>query len=73
MTNENSPCIGVCKYSRDDHCVGCSMTKAQKKISKKIKKSKQQDAFIKLVMAQQKVMGGYNQWESALKRKKKQG
>ena len=72
MPNKISPCIGVCKYTRDDHCIGCSMTKTQKKIAKKLKKEKQQEAFMSLVIAQQNVIGGYDHWEGAYNRKKKQ-
>ena len=71
MTNI-TPCIGVCKYDRGDHCIGCSMTKDQKKIAKKIKKPKQQQAFVDLVIAQQQILGGYDHWKGAFESKKKQ-
>ena len=32
-----SPCIDVCKFRREGHCIGCSMTKAQKSMFKKLK------------------------------------
>ena len=31
-----SPCIDVCKYKYKNHCIGCSMTKIQKKTFKKL-------------------------------------
>ena len=37
MAKLYSACVKTCKYRDDGHCVGCSMTKAQKKISKKLK------------------------------------
>ncbi|MCP1169973.1 DUF1289 domain-containing protein [Limimaricola litoreus] len=60
-----SPCIGVCKFRRGDHCIGCSMTREQKALSKLAKKGKARRAFVTLVMAQQAVMGGYRHWDAA--------
>lgn len=60
-----SPCIGVCKFKRDDHCIGCSMTREQKSLSKLAKKGKARRAMVTLVMAQQAVMGGYKHWDAA--------
>ena len=43
MAKTHSPCIGVCKFKRPGpagrHCLGCSMTKLQKKIAKKASKA----------------------------------
>ena len=58
MAKIPSPCIGVCKYKRDDHCIGCSMNKDQKKIFKTLKKARMQQAFIKMLCAQQEAFGG---------------
>ena len=63
MTKSLSPCIKVCKYSEDGHCLGCSMTKTQKKISKKLKTKDTQKAFIQLICMQQRCLGGYETWE----------
>jgi hypothetical protein len=46
------------------------MTKLQKKISKKIKKRDEKLAFLDLVIAQQKLLGGYEKWEEAFNKKK---
>lgn len=74
MAKTPSPCIDVCKFKRDGHCIGCSMTKEQKKISKRLKKDSQREAFVALVMAQQQVMGRYSHWEPAYrKRLRKKG
>ncbi|MEM7463357.1 MAG: DUF1289 domain-containing protein, partial [Pseudomonadota bacterium] len=35
-----SPCVDVCKYKRQGHCIACSMTKAQKSQFKKLKNDK---------------------------------
>ncbi|MEL6586702.1 MAG: DUF1289 domain-containing protein [Pseudomonadota bacterium] len=78
MAKTPSPCIDVCKFKRRGpagvHCIGCSMTKDQKKIAKKLKKSGAMDAFVALVIAQQGAMGRYRHWQAAyLKRCLKKG
>ena len=65
MKKNYSPCIDICKYRDDGHCVGCSMTKIQKKISKKLKEEDKQLAFLELVRMQQIVLGGFEGWECA--------
>ncbi|OCX64642.1 DUF1289 domain-containing protein [Thioclava sp. SK-1] len=74
MSKVPTPCIGVCKFRRQGHCIGCSMTKEQKQISKKLKKPKLQKAYVELIIAQQKIMGRYSHWVPAyLKRCAKKG
>ncbi len=78
MAKTQSACIGVCKFKRPgpagQHCLGCSMTKAQKKIAKKQKSPKAAEAFLALVVAQQAGMGRYGHWRAAyLKRCLKKG
>lgn len=69
MPKTPSPCISVCKFKRDGHCIGCSMTKAQKSAFKDLKKDKHREGFVGLVMAQQKVMGKYSHWEEAYRKR----
>ncbi|MCH2163410.1 MAG: DUF1289 domain-containing protein [Marinovum sp.] len=57
-----SPCVDVCKYKREGHCIACSMTKTQKSMFKTLKKDKHREAFVDLLMAQQEQMGKYNAW-----------
>jgi hypothetical protein len=79
MAKVQSPCIGVCKFKREGpagrHCIGCSMTKAQKKLSKKAGKAPEAaEGFVALVMAQQSLMGRYGHWRPAyMKRALKKG
>jgi hypothetical protein len=78
MSKRPTPCIGVCKFRRKgpagEHCIGCSMTKAQKKLSKKAKKPAEAEGFAALVVAQQQAMGRYAHWRPAyLKRCLKKG
>lgn len=78
MAKVQSACIGVCKFKRPGpagaHCIGCSMTKPQKKIAKKQKKPEAAEAMLALVLAQQNQMGRYDHWRGAyLKRCMKKG
>lgn len=78
MAKIPSPCIGVCKFQRPGpagmHCIGCSMTKEQKRIGKKLKKPPAMEAFVALVLAQQERMGQFAHWRPAyLKRCLKKG
>ena len=63
MSKVPSPCIDVCKFKRDGHCIGCSMTKAQKSAFKALKTDRHREAFVGLVVAQQAAMGRYTHWE----------
>ena len=69
MGKNYSPCIDVCKYGVDGHCMGCSMTKIQKKISKSLKSKDKQLAFEGLIRMQQTVLGGFESWEKAHKQR----
>ena len=64
-----SPCIGVCKFQREGHCIGCSMTRDQKSLFRKLKKARHRRAFIVLLMSQQAVMGRYTHWRDAYRRR----
>lgn len=64
-----SPCIDVCKFRRGGHCIGCSMTKAQKSLFKQLKKPAHQAGFVEMLVAQQDVMGKYSQWAPAYAKK----
>lgn len=67
--NLPSPCIDVCKFRRAGHCIGCSMTKTQKKMFKALKKPDQQHAFVEMLMRQQRDLGKYAHWGPAYARK----
>ena len=64
-----SPCIDVCKFRRGGHSIGCSMTKAQKKTFKALKKPEHQAAFVELLIHQQSDLGKYRHWGPAYARK----
>ena len=69
MTKMTSPCIGVCKYKREGHCIGCSMTEDQKKIYKSLKNNRFRQGFLTMLDAQQQLLGDYGHWEKAYDRK----
>lgn len=69
MSKLPSPCIDVCKFKRQGHCIGCSMTKAQKKMFKSLKKNEHREAFVEMLIAQQDVMGKYSHWAPAYARR----
>ncbi len=63
-----SPCIDVCKFRRAGHCAGCSMTKAQKKMFERLRKTDRR-SFVELLVHQQRALGGYAHWERAYTKK----
>lgn len=68
-TKVPNPCIDVCKYKRQGHCIGCAMTKAQKSLYKSLKKDKHRQAFVQLLKKQQDAMGKYKAWPIAYAKK----
>lgn len=70
MSKLPSPCIGVCKFRLEGgHCTACSMTKAQKKMSKGIKKPEARAGFVTMLTAQQAAVGSARGWIRAYGRK----
>jgi len=69
MSKIPSPCIDVCKFKRAGHCIGCSMTKAQKKLFKSLKSNKHREAFLAMLVAQQNSLGKYKAWLPAYRRR----
>ncbi|MEM6311407.1 MAG: DUF1289 domain-containing protein [Pseudomonadota bacterium] len=69
MSKVPSPCIDVCKYKRAGHCIGCSMTKAQKSLYKELKKDKHRAAFVEMLVGQQSRLGKFSHWAPKYMRK----
>lgn len=69
MPKVPSPCVDVCKYKRQGHCIACSMTKAQKSLLKNLKKPKHQIAFIEMLVVQQTQLGQFTHWREAYDKK----
>ena len=64
-----SPCIDVCKFRREGHCIGCSMTKAQRKMFKTLKKPEHREVFVTMLIHQQNDLGRYRHWTLAYLKK----
>ena len=64
-----SPCVDVCKFRNGGHCIACSMTKAQKKMFKRLDGGRERAAFVQMLMAQQQVVGAKSGWAKAYRRK----
>lgn len=74
MSKTPNPCIDVCKYKREGHCIGCSMTKTQKSLFKTLKKDSHRMAFVQMLIHQQEVLGKFKGWRTAyMKKCKKKG
>ena len=69
MAKVPSPCIGVCKFRREGHCIGCAMTRDQKSLFKTLKKGRHKRAFVTMLISQQAVMGRYAHWRDAYRRR----
>lgn len=52
-----SPCIDVCKYKLRGHCIACSMTKMQKEAAKRARTPEARLSLLRLVLAQQAMLG----------------
>ena len=64
-----SPCIDVCKFKNAGHCVGCGMTKKQKKKFKRLEGKKAKRGFIEHLRVQQLEVGLKANWERAYRRR----
>lgn len=64
-----SPCIDVCKFKREGHCIGCSMTEKDKKRFKKLDGKKEKKRFVVELVERQLRMGRYKHWLPAYQRK----
>ncbi|MCF2905384.1 DUF1289 domain-containing protein [Octadecabacter sp. CECT 8868] len=69
MPKTPSPCIDVCKFKREGHCLGCSMTKEQKSLFKELKKNKSREAFVEMLIQQQDRLGKYSHWPTKYNKK----
>ncbi|MGF1551587.1 MAG: DUF1289 domain-containing protein [Paracoccaceae bacterium] len=57
MAKVPSPCIDVCKFKLDGHCIGCGMTKKQKKRFKDLDGKAAKRAFLADLMVEQARLG----------------
>lgn len=68
MAKPPSPCIDVCKYKREGRCIGCGMTRPEKKAFKTLG-ARQRRAFIDRLVALQAELGGFAHWAPAYRRR----
>jgi len=65
-----SPCIDVCKYKIKGHCIGCGMTKPQKKLFKAVDGKNKKRAFLADLLKQQARLGyKFGGWTTAYRHK----
>ncbi|MEM6678677.1 MAG: DUF1289 domain-containing protein [Pseudomonadota bacterium] len=57
MAKTPSPCIDVCKFKMQGHCIGCGMTKKDKKAFKKLDGSKRRLRFLRALLETQARLG----------------
>lgn len=72
MSKVPNPCIDVCKYKmKGGHCIGCGMTKSDKKRFKKLDGKKAKRAFLSDLLEQQTRVGkkGFPAWREAYRKK----
>ncbi|WP_102960950.1 DUF1289 domain-containing protein [Mangrovicella endophytica] len=64
-----SPCIGVCKFRDAGHCVGCRMTKPEKKAFKRLRKKEKRKAFLIELVQRLEAAGRYAYWSRMYRRR----
>jgi len=56
MRGYPTPCVDVCRYELEGHCLQCSMTKAQKATFGALKKERAKAAFLRDLVEQQQAL-----------------
>lgn len=75
MRGYPTPCMDICRYELDGHCVACSMTKGQKSMFGALKREKAQAQFVCALAAQQAELRArfgadrFGQWTVAYRHK----
>ena len=70
MSKPPTPCIDVCKYKLRGHCIACSMTKAQKAMSERLRDEDAMAEFLAGLRAQQESLGRpFWAWEAGYRQK----
>ncbi|SHJ01234.1 hypothetical protein SAMN02745911_1398 [Aureimonas altamirensis DSM 21988] len=64
-----SPCIGVCKFRDAGHCVGCRMTKPEKKRFKRLEGKSRKRAFFVELSERLQQAGRYAYWARMYRRR----
>lgn len=64
-----SPCVDVCKFKLGGRCIGCAMTKKQKKRFKSLKDRDEKLDFIAGLVEEQKTLGRHDYWRKVYLKK----
>lgn len=64
-----SPCIGVCKFRDEGHCVGCRMTKREKKGFKTLEGAKRRRRFFLELADRLESVGRFGYWSRMYRRR----
>lgn len=64
-----SPCIDVCKFRDAGQCVGCRMTKPEKRAFKRLKGKTARRAFFEALGGRLRAAGRFDYWARMYRRK----
>lgn len=64
-----SPCIGVCKFKDGGRCIGCSMTKPEKKGFKRLKRKQAKKDFLAELLVRLEGSGRLAYWTRMYRRR----
>ncbi len=64
-----TPCVGVCKFDGDGCCVGCAMTKTERKACKRLRGKSRKRPFFELLIARLGDLGRLRYWSKMYRRK----
>lgn len=69
FTKAPSPCIDVCKFKDAGHCIGCGMTKPEKKRFKRLDGKAAKKDFFEILLARLSQSGRRAYWERMYRRR----
>lgn len=64
-----SPCIDVCKFKDEGRCIGCAMTKPEKKRFKRLEGKSEKRDFLVMLLERLDGIGRRAYWERMYRRK----
>ncbi len=64
-----SPCIDVCKFRDGGHCIGCTMTRDEKKRFKRLEGKAEKRAFFLVLIDRLEARGRLDYWTRMYRRR----
>ncbi len=64
-----SPCIDVCKFRDEGTCIGCAMTKPEKKSFKRLEGKTEKRAFFLMLLQRLEARGRLDYWARMYRRR----